>query len=509
MLTKPGRTKSGSLSIPSRSKILAPQQQKKPQIPPVDQSPSQIDLDADKQPISDLPMPPFQVVSFRHGQAGDLIPLPSLSTAPNGEIPQLTYQKVKQCMRICDFSDPNTDVVSKETKRVTLNELIDVYSNSKIIPRLTRECHASVIEMFATNVFRPMPNIPRAVLMSDDITFEDSAWPHLNLIYILFLKFLEANIDQRILQYQLSPKFISQLFAVLEFPDERERSQAKAVIAAIFNKVPPQRPLLRFITTSILSGVPEGVSFNATGHLLELYYLFNSQTLPPLAPAQIQSFERVILPLHLLSGLKAYHGQLVRCVLLMVRKDARLCPTLLKFLVTHWPLTLDQKSELFIDEVGQVIEEMLPADLRTVMGSLLECITFAAESPSMTLAEKALNFLKNERIKNAITENPNELMSMIFPTLFRVAREHWHKNVQLIALQVMNILMELDPVAFKASANEFKQKTMVEGTKKEKKKILWQKVASKAIKNDNTIDEASVQADMVAYFGYSDYNDNT
>ena len=144
-------------------------------------------------------------------------------------------------MRICDFSDARSDATSKETKKAALNELIDAYSNPKLIQRLTRECHSSLIDMFAINVFRPLPNIPRALLYSDEVTFEDSAWSHLSLIYILFLKFLEANIDQRILQFQLTPRFITQLFAVLDFPDERERNQAKAVISAIFNKVPPQR----------------------------------------------------------------------------------------------------------------------------------------------------------------------------------------------------------------------------------------------------------------------------
>ena len=500
----PARAKSNSLIISTNRKGTAgPTPTKKPLVQPINESSNQIDPDANKQPIADFPSPPVQIVSCRHAQPGELIPLPLLSTAPPGEIPQLTFQKIKQCMRICDFSDARSDATSKETKKAALNELIDAYSNPKLIQRLTRDCHSSLIDMFAINVFRPLPNIPRALLYSDEVTFEDSAWSHLSLIYILFLKFLEANIDQRILQFQLTPRFITQLFAVLDFPDERERNQAKAVISAIFNKVPPQRPLLRLITTNLLAGVPEGVSVNATSHLLELFYLFTAGTPPPLSPALVTAFEKIILPLHLLYRLQSYHQQLVRCVLLLVRKDARLCPLLFKFLLSHWPLTLDHKSELFIDECTQVLDETLENDVDDIIEKLLEYVAFAAESSSMTLAEKALGFLQNNRIKVAISHNPEPLMKKLFPSLYRVAKDHWHRNVQLLALQVMNSLMLLDQQAFKKVTADFKATMMAEAIDKSNKKKLWLEIANIAFRKDPRIIPDVVQRDMDAYFGVS------
>lgn len=494
------RSQSGSLVIPPRKGPVISQAPKKPAISAVDQGQSSAD-NIETTPIADFPSPPVQIVSCRHAQAGELIPLPQLSTAPVGEIPTLALQKIKQCMRICDFSDAKSDAISKETKKNALTELIDLYSNPKYISRLTRECHSQMIEMFATNVFRPLPNIPRALLLSDEVTFEDSAWPHLNLIYILFLKFLDGQIDPRILQYQITPRFITQLFAVLDFPDDRERTQVKNVITAIFNKVPPQRTLLRIITTSLLSGVPEGVSVNATANLLELFYNFTSNATPPLSPVLITAFERTILPLHLLSRLQSYHPQLVRCVLSMIRKDARLCTTLLKFLITHWPLTLDQKSELFIDEVAQMLEETPPQDISANIGELMERVAFAAESPSMTLSEKALGFMLNPRVQVAITEQPEQLIRTMFPALFRVAREHWHRNVQVKALEVMNALMELSPDVFRMVAAEFKQKAIAEFERKRAKKAFWEQVAAMASANDETISPETVEKDMMAYFG--------
>ena len=457
--------------------------------------------DSETQPISDYPSPPVQIVSCRHGQPGEMLSLPSLSSAPIGEIPQLTVQKLKQCQRKCDFSDVNADAVSKATKKATLNELIDLYSNPKMFSRLTRECHQQLIEMFAANVFRPPPNIPRALLVSDEVTIEDTAWPHLQLVYILFLKFLDCNVEQRILQYQLQPKFISNLFAVLDFPDERERIQARAVIASIYTKVPPQRQLLMTLTLNLLMSVPEDLELNAASHLLELFYQFTANIPPPLPPQLIQAFERVLLPLHLPYRCQRYFSSLVRCILLMIRKDARLANHLLQFLICHWPLTLDHKSELFIDEITRMLDETNPQDLTGNIKPLLSCVCIAAESPCMTLADKALKFLLNNRIQNLIVADSDTLLKIVFPPVFRVACAHWQRNLQVNALNVMNTLMELSPTAFRRVAENFKASAMMEPARKAQKKNLWDQVAQVATANDSSIDIEVVNFELNAFFG--------
>lgn len=492
----------GSINQSRSRQVLNPAPNKKVVLQPMPpKANAQGTGDPDAQPISDFPSPPVQIVSCRHGQGGDMVQLPQLATAPRGEVPQLAFQKLKQCNRICDFSDPSSDALSKETKNATLDELIDGYSNPRIFARLTRECHQALIEMFATNVFRPPPNVPRAIMISDEVTIEDTAWPHLRRVYILFLKFLECQVDQRILQFQLTPKFIANLFAVLDFPDERERLQARTVIATIFNKVPPQRPLLRIITSNLLMDVPEGLEFNAASHLLELFYLFAEGIHPPLSPPLLAAFDRVLLPLHLPPLCQRYFQPLVKCILLMVGKDARLGNSLLRFLIAHWPLTLDHKSELFINEVTQVLEVSNTECLSENIGELLSCVAIAAESPGMRLADKALTFLLNNRIQNMIVENPEPLLNILFPALFRVARGHWEKSVQLKALNVMNTLMELSPSVFRKVAEEFKQTSLMERARKRQKKSLWDAVTQVAAANDVTLDTATITEELTAFYG--------
>ncbi|KAH0792659.1 serine/threonine-protein phosphatase 2A 56 kDa regulatory subunit epsilon isoform [Histomonas meleagridis] len=476
----------------------ASSQNKKIALQPI--SPKTNEIDDETQPISDFPSPPVQIVSCRHGMSGVMVQLPSLASAAKGEIPQLAFKKLKQCCHICDFSEADRDVSYKATKKATLNELIDCYSNPKTFSRLTRECHQQLIEMFSVNVFRPPPSIPREILVSDEVTIEDTAWPHLQLVYILFLKFLDCSVDPRILQYQLSPKFISNIFAVLDFPDERERGQAKAVISSIFNKVPPQRQLLFNVTVNLLLSVPDGFELNAASNLLELFYLFTEGSPPPLTPAMVTAFNKVLLPLHLPSRCQRYFPPLVKCILLMIRKDARLGNNLLSFLISHWPLTLDHKAELFLDEILQMIRETVPKFISSNIKGLFTCVSIAAESPSMNLAGKALNFLLDNKIKNFIVEQPHLLLGIVFPALFRVARGHWHRNVQVTALNVMNTLMELDPESFKQVALEFKMSSLNEKYTKQMKLKLWKSVVKVASKNDDSFDPKAVKAEISNFY---------
>ncbi|KAK8878554.1 hypothetical protein M9Y10_005334 [Tritrichomonas musculus] len=478
---------------------LTPQKQK----PDNNNNNNNNDIDTEKQPISDFPSPPIPIFSCYRSQQGEMPTIPNLATAAHGEITSIVLQKMKLCQRTCDFSDPRADLGGKATKKATLNELIDLYTNQKLLSKLTRECHQQLIETFSANVFRSPPRIPRTIISSDEVPFEDNAWPHLYLVYILFIKFLNCGVEQRILQYQLTPKFISNLFSVLDFPDERERVQVRAVIATIYNKVPPQRTLLMSITLNLLMNVSENLELNAASHLLELFYQFASNSPPPLSQQYIAAFEQVLLPLHLSTICQRYFPSLVKCILLMIRKDVRLTNNVLHYLIEHWPLTLDHKTELFLEEISQILLESNLQDISSLASSLLNCVSIAVESPCTTLSEKALKFLQNNSIQNMIVEDPDPLLEIIFPPLFRVTCSHWQKTLQVAALNVMNTLMELTPDAFKKAAEQFKTNSLLTKKNKIHKYNLWIDVLEAGAMNDSSID-IDVVAEGIKEFYSSD-----
>jgi serine/threonine-protein phosphatase 2A regulatory subunit B' len=453
--------------------------------PPISSSPGRPSISPDLQgdPIIDAPAPPVPISTFRPGQSGELVSLPLLASVPLSDIPQLAFQKLKQCNRICDFSDPDVDANNKITKASVLTELISCYSNAKQFSKLTRECHQVVIEVFSNNVFRPLPKIPAALLDSNEAVIEETAWPHLRLVYHLFLQFLECHIDPRILQYHITHQFFTSLFAILDFPDARERAEVKAVIISIFERVPAHRPELRGMALNLLVCVSDGSLLTAASPLLDLLYHFTNDIPPPMSPQMISAFERVLLPLHLPSRCPTYFDSLVKCTLMMVRKNVRLGSQLIQFLRAHWPMTLDHKAQLFIGEAKQLLDESFEAVEKDVC-SLLQYIAMAAESPCTRLALTALDFLTDNNFQNLYNKKPEPLLRIMFPAVYRIAEGHWQQNTQVKALMVMKIFLELNPEVFAIVAGQFKAEVLAEVQRRDQKKRLWEAVTDCAAKID-------------------------
>ena len=160
--------------------------------------------------------------------------------------------------------------------------------------------------MFANNVFRPPPTLPEQLVFCDDVTYEDSSWAHLSLLYDLFLKLLECKLDLRILQFHITPRFMSQLFSILTFPDQRERFQAKGIIESIFINVSYHRPLIRLITSSMIVGIQNGMHIFAAGHLLSLSLLYMGYLNKGIVADALNNYERLVLPLHIIDRCESF-----------------------------------------------------------------------------------------------------------------------------------------------------------------------------------------------------------
>ena len=115
-----------------------------------------------------------------------------LVDAPLHEQHDLFVKKLRQCCVVFDFMDPVADLKSKEIKRACLNEIVDYIS-------VTRGClpepvYPEIINLVSYNIFRCLPalteNSETDQGEDEEPTFEAS-WPHLQIVYEFFLRFLE------------------------------------------------------------------------------------------------------------------------------------------------------------------------------------------------------------------------------------------------------------------------------------------------------------------------------
>ena len=105
--------------------------------------------------------------------------------------------------------DPVADLKSKEIKRACLNEIVDYISVTKgCIPDTV---YPDTITMVSYNMFRSLPasteNSDTDQGEDDEPTYEAS-WPHLQVVYEFFLRFLE-NPE---FQPAVGKKYIDQKF---------------------------------------------------------------------------------------------------------------------------------------------------------------------------------------------------------------------------------------------------------------------------------------------------------
>lgn len=176
---------------------------------------------------------------FRTTRRVELTKLANLKDTPPKERPQLFVEKVKQCCALFDFSEAVSELKSKEIKRAALNELIDYISNNRKV--IVEDMYPEVVNMFAINLFRtlPPPENPNAAEFDpeeDEPTLE-AAWPHLQLVYEFFLRFLESpDFQPNVAKKFIDQSFVIQLLELFDSEDPRERDFLKTTLHRIYGK---------------------------------------------------------------------------------------------------------------------------------------------------------------------------------------------------------------------------------------------------------------------------------
>ncbi|KRX48487.1 Serine/threonine-protein phosphatase 2A 56 kDa regulatory subunit delta isoform [Trichinella murrelli] len=157
----------------------------------------------------------------------ELEQLPLLKDASPDTLIDLFISKIRQCQVIFDFVDPVSSLKSKEVKRITLTEMIDFIGCSKGI--LTEPLYPEVVTMVASNIFRTLPPKDNPDFdPEEDEPLLEAAWPHLQLIYEFFLRFLESpDFQPAVGKRYIDQRFVLKLLDLFDSEDPRERDSLK------------------------------------------------------------------------------------------------------------------------------------------------------------------------------------------------------------------------------------------------------------------------------------------
>ncbi|MBA0648820.1 hypothetical protein Goklo_016463, partial [Gossypium klotzschianum] len=464
--------------------------------------------------------------------------LPGFKDVPSSEKQNLFLRKLSLCCVVFDFSDPMKNLKEKDIKRQTLLELVDYVSsaNGKFSEYVMQEA----VKMVSANLFRPLTPQPREnkVLEAFDLEEEeplvDPAWPHLQIVYEFFLRFVASpETDAKLAKRYIDHSFVLKLLDLFDSEDPREREYLKTILHRIYGKFMVHRPYIRKAINNIFFRfIFETEKHNGIAELLEVLGSIINGFALPLKEEHKLFLVRALIPLHKPKCLPMYHQQLSYCITQFVEKDCKLADTVIRGLLKYWPITNSSKEVMFLSELEEILEATQPAEFQRCMVPLFQKIarclssshfqvavvdSYSNAGGSMAMnvalnldhsgacfvsevlckiqvlgmksedfslvAERALYLWNNDHIESLIRQNRRVILPIIFPALEQNGHNHWNQVVQSLTLNVRKIFSDTDPELFEECLKKFRENTEKWEEIKTKHEAAWKRIEEIAVSN--------------------------
>ncbi|XVF47928.1 hypothetical protein PTKIN_Ptkin03bG0149100 [Pterospermum kingtungense] len=411
-------------------------------------------------------------------------PLLPFKYVPNSEKMKLFVSKVSLCCVTFDFTDPTKNSIEKDVKRQTLLELLDFVASGSV--RFNEPAILAMCRMCALNLFRVFPpnywSVSNGGENDDDEPMFDPAWPHLQIVYDLLLKFITSScLDAKVAKKYIDHSFILRLLDLFDSEDLRERECLKTILHRVYGKFMVHRPFIRKAISHIFYRfVFEMERHNGIAELLEIFGSIISGFALPLKEEHKIFLWRVLIPLHKPKALGVYFQQLSYCVTQFIEKDPKLSSTVIRGLLKYWPITNSQKEVMFLGELEETLEAINMVEFQKVMVPLFLRIGCCINSFHFQVAERALFFWNNDQIVNLIAHNRNVILPIILPNLEKNAQNHWNHAVLNLTLNVRRMFMEMDDMLFMSCLTHFKKEETKLSILAQKRKEAWERLENAA-----------------------------
>ncbi|EOO01523.1 putative serine threonine protein phosphatase 2a protein [Phaeoacremonium minimum UCRPA7] len=414
----------------------------------------------------------------------ELEKLPGFHEVPPNRRQELFMQKIDQCNVIFDFNDASGDMKSKEIKRLALHELLDYVANNRQV--ITEPMYPRVVEMFAKNLFRPIPPPMNpqgeAFDPEEDEPVLEVAWPHIQVVYEFFLRFIESqDFNTNIAKAYIDHSFVLRLLELFDSEDPRERDFLKTTLHRIYGKFLNLRSFIRrSINNVFFQFVYETERFNGVAELLEILGSIINGFALPLKEEHKLFLTRVLLPLHKAKSLSMYHPQLAYCIVQFLEKDASLTEEVVLGLLRYWPKVNSTKEVMFLNEVEDIFEVMDPAEFAKVQEPLFHQLAKSVASPHFQVAERALYFWNNEYFCNLVSDNVEIILPIMFAPLYENSKGHWNRTIHGMVYNAMKLFMEINPQLFDDCSHEYTEQQNSAASREAMRERKWATITEQA-----------------------------
>ncbi|KAK3149718.1 hypothetical protein QOZ80_3AG0221520 [Eleusine coracana subsp. coracana] len=444
-------------------------------------------------------------VAASQSSAPLLEPLPLLRDVAAADRPGLLLRKLRLVAALFDFSDSLKHPREKEAKRQALLELVDYVqapaqgAGANGPARLPDHVQEALVAAISANIFRPLPPAmhetaaaidPGAAPDEEEEPFLEPAWPHLQLVYELLLRYVVSpDTDTKVAKRYVDHAFVLRLLDLFDSEDPREREYLKTVLHRIYGKFMVHRPFIRKAINNVFYRfIFETQRHNGIGELLEILGSIINGFALPMKEEHKLFLSRALIPLHKPKSVAIYHQQLSYCIVQFVEKDYKLADTVIRGLLKYWPVTNCQKEVLFLGELEEVLEATQPAEFQRCMVPLFKQIGRCLNSSHFQVAERALFLWNNDHIVSLIARNRGVIFPIIFEALERNIQSHWNQTVHGLTANVRKMFLDMDSELFEECQQQYMEKQAKAKEMQEQRESAWRQleavVAAKASGDD-------------------------
>lgn len=326
--------------------------------------------------------------------------------------------------------------------------------------------------MFKSNIFRPIPPpvnpIGENFDPDEDEPVYELAWTHMQLVYEFFLRFVESpDFNNTIAKPFIDQKFVITLLDLFDSEDNRERDCLKTTLHRIYGKFLSLRSFIRkSINNIFLTFTYETGHFNGISELLEIMGSIINGFALPLKEEHKIFLIRVLIPLHKPRCLSLYHPQLAYCILQFLEKDSNLTEEVIMGLLRYWPKINSPKELMFLNEIEDIFEIIDPNEFNKIQIPLFAQLSKCISSPHFQVSEKVLCYFNNEYFVSLVTENAENILPIIFPSMYELAQPEmdllddninddidldqpsWNRTISTIAFNALKIFIDTNPIVY-------------------------------------------------------------
>ena len=393
--------------------------------------------------------------------------------------------KVKECRKICDFSIAIKDQQSKKVKTDLLKDICEAFDDPNILHMITPQSLEKYYKMVTRNICRTFPIIKPISPFDCGDNYQETAWPHLFLVYKTLNTLLESSVTPVINNNNLVSALVSNCCG----PDDRERFATKDILRKLYSKCTDLQPTIRRIVVSQFQ------TKICSPDLLEFWNKVVTGFQAPLSEEQIMIFKNAVIVLHSSPNFLKFCLNLLQCINLYIKLEPSLYAPTIDYIVTHWPSSHIKKQILMLSELEglflgfpKLLNEKSSKQVLTLLASLVG-------QPNIDLAETAANVIIGPAMEEPLLTYPSLAHKILDAQLLDVARNHWNEFVRedaTISLQLMN---ELDKDLFESTLSNAKQ----EKKKKKAYTVMWRNNWAKVFESAKSLD-SSIQGPNLGQF---------